>query len=186
MRKQPKLSDSGEALDEVTRGELEPLFGYELRDVRIHETRQAGELARRFEADAFTIGSDIFSSEGRLVSPMAESKGLLAHEITHVIQQTHPPPIAPALIGKESQTEFSHPEIEYVHAPQFAASDARSTDENPLPESMEAAAQAAEQEVSSTTKHEIAASPVDVEEIAEHVYRLMQQDLLLEKERARR
>jgi hypothetical protein len=181
MKKQLDLADSGEVLDEVTRSEMESLFGYELKDIRIHQTKQAGELAQRLEADAFTIGSHIFSSEGKL-SSFSESRGLLAHEITHVIQQTHPKHVTPAF-GKKAQMEIAGPEIEFVHAPQFASSSVGSTSGV---EQTETAAQAMEERASNADENETTTKSVDAEEIAEYVYQLMQQDLLLEKERARR
>jgi len=87
------LLSRGEALDEMTRMEMESAFGYDLKDVRIHETKQAGELARELQAEAFTIGADIFTTEGKLNTPTRENRGLLAHELTHVIQQTYPRPV---------------------------------------------------------------------------------------------
>ena len=59
--------DSGEALDEQTRVEMESAFGYDLRDVRIHKTEQAGKLARRLRADAFNIGINLGAEAGQEV-----------------------------------------------------------------------------------------------------------------------
>ena len=59
-----------------------------LGDVRIHDSHQAGELARRLGARAFTVGRDIYVRP-ELVRPMTRrSASLLAHELYHVAEQT--------------------------------------------------------------------------------------------------
>lgn len=80
----------GRPLDETMRRHMEQRFGCDLGDVRIHDSRQAAELARRLGAEAFTIGSHIFAPPDRLNELTPEASGLLAHELTHVIQQTAP------------------------------------------------------------------------------------------------
>jgi hypothetical protein len=81
------LPSHGEPLDGATRGFFEPRFGRDFADVRVHAGSEAAESARALAADAFTIGSQIGFAPGRY-SPQTESgKRLLAHELTHVIQQ---------------------------------------------------------------------------------------------------
>jgi hypothetical protein len=188
----------GETLDEMTRMEMESALGYDLKDVRIHETKQAGELARELQAEAFTIGADIFTAEGKLNAPTRENRGLLAHELTHVIQQTHPSPIprssdnvgferlrmpgGKGLSNTAGNAELPHPALQLAPIGPFRSGGSSITEE------MEAAAQTAEQAVSreeeDLTKSQTPA--VDAEEIAEIVYRLMQQELLIERDRVRR
>jgi len=192
------LLSRGETLDEMTRMEMESALGYDLKDVRIHETKQAGELARELQAEAFTIGADIFIAEGKLNSPTIENRGLLAHELTHVIQQTHPQPILRSSDNLSSKSlgapggkglskiagnaELPHPALQLAPIGPFQSRGSSITEE------MEAAAQTAEQAVSreeeGSNRSRIPA--VDAEEIAEIVYRLMQQELLLERDRVRR
>ena len=192
------LLSRGEALDEMTRMEMESAFGYELKDVRIHQTKQAGELARGLQAEAFTIGADIFTAEGKLNTPTRENRGLLAHELTHVIQQTHPRPVlhssdnvsleSPRIFGGNDLSEIAgnaelpHPALQPAPIGPFQSGGSS------IAEEMEAAAQTAEQAVSreeeGLTRSRTPA--VDAEEIAEIVYRLMQQELLLERDRVRR
>lgn len=188
----------GEALDEMTRMEMESAFGYNLKDVRIHETKQAGELARELQAEAFTIGADIFTAKGKLNTTTRENRGLLAHELTHVIQQTHPQHVLRSSnsIGLESlqmpgekglseiagNAELPHPALQLAPIGPFQSGGSSTG------EAMEAEAQTAEQaargEEESLSRSQTPA--VDAEEIAEIVYRLMQQELLLERDRVRR
>jgi hypothetical protein len=192
------LLSRGEALDEMTRMEMESAFGYDLKDVRIHETKQAGDLARGLQAEAFTIGADIFTAEGKLNTPTRENRGLLAHELTHVIQQTHPRPVlrssdnvsleSPRLPGGKGLSEIAgnaelpHPALQLAPIGPFQSGGSSIT------EAMEAAAQTAEQAVRREEEGLIRSQTpaVDAEEIAEIVYRLMQQELLLERDRVRR
>jgi hypothetical protein len=192
------LLSRGEALDEMTRMEMESAFGYDLKNVCIHETKQAGELARELQAEAFTIGADIFTAKGKLNTPTRENRGLLAHELTHVIQQTHPRSIlhssdnvslenlripgGKGLSDIAGNTELPHPTLQLAPIGPFQSG--RSS----ITEDMEAAAQTAEQAVSREEEgHTRGQTPaVDAEEIAEIVYRLMQQELLIERDRVRR
>src|SRR5687768_13174499 len=67
---------------------LERLARRSLGDVRIHDSRQAGELARRLGARAFTVGRDVYMHP-ELASPRTpESEALLAHEMYHVAEQS--------------------------------------------------------------------------------------------------
>jgi hypothetical protein len=192
------LLSRGEALDEMTRMEMESVLGYELRDVRVHQTKQAGELARELQAEAFTIGADVFTAEGKLNAPTMENRGLLAHELTHVIQQTHPSPIPRSSDSLSSESLRSpggkglskiagnaglpHSALQLAPIGPFQSVGSSTAGE------MEAAAQTAEQAASHAeedlTRDQTPA--VDAEEIAEIVYRLMQQELLLNRDRVRR
>jgi hypothetical protein len=73
----------GSSLDSGTRAAMESALGDRFDDVRIHAGDEADALNRSVSAKAFTTGSDIFFS--RNASP--SDTGLLAHELTHVVQQ---------------------------------------------------------------------------------------------------
>jgi hypothetical protein len=73
----------GSALDGGTRGSMEQSFGTSFEDVRIHHDSESDALNRSISAKAFTTGSDIFLSQN--ASP--SDSGLMAHELTHVVQQ---------------------------------------------------------------------------------------------------
>lgn len=77
----------GSRLPETVRSFMEPRFGTDFSRVRMHNDAGAAELARSVNAQAFTVGRDIVFGAGRY-SPETESgKRLLAHELTHVVQQ---------------------------------------------------------------------------------------------------
>lgn len=81
-------ASSARPLPPSVRSYFEPRFGVSFRAVRVHDDRRADELARRLAADAFTYGSDIYFSEGNYRPETASGRRLLAHELTHVVQQT--------------------------------------------------------------------------------------------------
>lgn len=92
---QPEMVDevvqrkgSGTALPEGTRAQMEGQFGADLGDVRVHTGGEASALNRELDAQAFTVGSDVFFAEGKYNPTSSEGQGLLAHELTHVGQQT--------------------------------------------------------------------------------------------------
>jgi hypothetical protein len=66
---------------------LEGHFGADLSGVRVHTDNGAATLNRELNAQAFTVGSDIFMAKGKYNPGSAEGQGLLAHELTHVGQQ---------------------------------------------------------------------------------------------------
>ena len=77
----------GSGLDGSTRGQFEGFFGVDLGGVRLHADSKAAELSRSLGAEAFTVGNDVFFGEGRFAPGSSSGMGLLAHELTHVVQQ---------------------------------------------------------------------------------------------------
>ena len=77
----------GSGLDGSTRGQFEGFFGVDLGGVRLHADSKAAELSRSLGAEAFTVGNDVFFGEGRFTPGSSSGMGLLAHELTHVVQQ---------------------------------------------------------------------------------------------------
>lgn len=78
---------SGHSLDDNARSFMEPRFGYDFGNVRIHTDGYAARKSNDLNAEAFTIGRDIFFNAGRYNPSATEGKQLLAHELTHVVQQ---------------------------------------------------------------------------------------------------
>lgn len=78
---------TGTALDAHTRDGVGPALGDSLADVRVHTDAAAGALARAVDARAFTTGSDIYFGTGEYRPGHADGDRLLAHELTHVVQQ---------------------------------------------------------------------------------------------------
>ena len=77
----------GAPLDSGARAEMEPLFRYDFSQVRIFADSEADGLNRDLGASAFTTGSDIFFREGSYDPASQQGQALLAHELTHVVQQ---------------------------------------------------------------------------------------------------
>ena len=90
----PKLEQSiqqarggGQALDSKVRGQMEPSFGADFSGVRIHADTQADTLNRELNARAFTTGQDIFFRQDAYNPGNSSGRELIAHELTHVVQQ---------------------------------------------------------------------------------------------------
>jgi hypothetical protein len=78
---------NGEPLDRETRAFMEPRFGFDFGHVRIHADSEGAEAARSINARAYTLGSDVVFGSGRYAPASSEGRRLLAHELTHVVQQ---------------------------------------------------------------------------------------------------
>ncbi len=77
----------GSPLSKETRAEMETGFGANFNNVRIHTDSQAAQMNKGLGARAFTHGADIYFNQGQFNSSSKEGKKLLAHELTHTIQQ---------------------------------------------------------------------------------------------------
>ena len=77
----------GQALDSAARAQMEPAMGADFRGVRVHTGGQADTLNRDLRARAFTTGQDIFFKQGEYSPGSSSGRELLAHELTHVVQQ---------------------------------------------------------------------------------------------------
>lgn len=81
------LSSSGQPLDAATRTFFEPRFGHDFSHVRIHADARAAESARSVNSLAYTVGRDVVFGVGQYAPGTAAGQQLLAHELTHTIQQ---------------------------------------------------------------------------------------------------
>jgi len=77
----------GGPLSYETRSFMEPRFGYEFGDVRVHTDSDAAQMTRDLNAEAFTSGKDVFFASGTYNPGTPTGMRLLAHELAHVIQQ---------------------------------------------------------------------------------------------------
>ena len=77
----------GSPLDHAARTVMEGAFGADFSGVRVHADGTARELNARVQAKAFTVGADIFFRDAVPDARTAEGQQLLAHELTHTIQQ---------------------------------------------------------------------------------------------------
>jgi uncharacterized protein DUF4157 len=81
------LSSSGQPLDAATRNYFEPRFGRDFTHVRIHADSRAAKSAQAVSAHAYTVGNHIVFGGAKFHPQKPESRKLLAHELTHTIQQ---------------------------------------------------------------------------------------------------
>lgn len=81
-------SGQGQSLPDPVRGDMEQHFGNDFSQVRVHTGGEAVQLNRDLSAQAFTHGHDIYFGAGRYNPAASEGKQLLAHELTHVVQQS--------------------------------------------------------------------------------------------------
>lgn len=81
----------GAPLDPVVQEHASSALGDAFGDVRVHTDSLASALARSVEARAFTTGSDIFFASGEFRPQSPSGRELIAHELTHVVQQRGAP-----------------------------------------------------------------------------------------------
>ncbi len=89
-----ELATGGARLDPETRGRMEALLGHDLAGVRIHTDADSASQAARLNARAFTVGADVAFGDGEFAPRSPQGERLLAHELTHVVQQGAAPPLA--------------------------------------------------------------------------------------------
>src|SRR5205085_2612612 len=81
------LDAEGQPLDDEMRAFMEPRFGHDFSQVRVHTDERAVETAQAMNALAYTVGQDVVFGQGQYTPETTEGKRLLAHELTHTIQQ---------------------------------------------------------------------------------------------------
>jgi hypothetical protein len=91
------LSSAGESLDPATRAFMEPRFGHDFGQVRVHTNSKAAESARDLNANAYTVGRNIVFGAGQFRPETRMGRRLLTHELTHVVQQQRSGPTSPPL-----------------------------------------------------------------------------------------
>ena len=82
-----KSKGSGNMMDNNTQSSMENSFGADFSDVRIHTGSNAIQLSKQLNAQAFTVGNDVYFNEGKYNPTSNSGKHLLAHELTHTLQQ---------------------------------------------------------------------------------------------------
>jgi Domain of unknown function (DUF4157) len=81
------LASSGRPLDPALQQDMEQRFGYDFSQVRVHSNDAAGRSARDVNAHAYTVGHNIVFGASRFTPSTHEGRRLIAHELTHVVQQ---------------------------------------------------------------------------------------------------
>lgn len=83
------LEGPGSALPQPVRGDFERRYGLDFAGVRVHIDQPAAQAAQGLRADAFTLGKHIGFARGRFAPDTSRGQRLLAHELAHVVQQSH-------------------------------------------------------------------------------------------------
>jgi len=81
------LASPGRPLESALRRDMEHRFGHDFSQVRVHSGTNAEQSAREVNANAYTVGHNIVFGAGRFAPRTHEGWWLLAHELTHVVQQ---------------------------------------------------------------------------------------------------
>ena len=77
----------GQQLPDGTRGLMEDKMGANFEDVKVHNDDKSAQLNKDIGAQAFTHGKDVYFNQGKYSPESTDGKKLLAHELTHVVQQ---------------------------------------------------------------------------------------------------
>ncbi|MET0357342.1 MAG: DUF4157 domain-containing protein [Cellvibrio sp.] len=99
------LSSSGNALPTIARRDMEQRFNQDFSGVRIHTDSNAAQSARDINANAYTAGNNIVFGSGKFSPESQQGKHLLAHELTHVVQQSQSH-IADELIQRDPDDQW--------------------------------------------------------------------------------
>jgi hypothetical protein len=131
------VASPGKPLEPALRQDMEQRFGHDFSRVRIHSGVAAAQSAQDVNAHAYTMGPHIVFGSGRLAPGTQEGRRLLAHELTHVVQQgaTASTPGIPAQerTGQQKAAGLA-PEAAKGKSPEKSASGAWILQRQPRPE----------------------------------------------------
>ena len=106
------LSGSGRPLEPTLRNDMEQRFGHDFSHVRLHTGGTAEQSARDVNANAYTVGNNVVFGAGQFSPQTHSGKRLLAHELTHVVQQGETITDSTELRREEASTEDTKPRDE--------------------------------------------------------------------------
>lgn len=112
---------SGGQMSDSTQTFMENRFGVSFSDVRIHTDGVANQMATEMNAQAFTVGKDVYFNESTYSPETLEGKHLLAHELTHVVQQNHSS--IQRSITRDNDCEYQSGEVNRSHSSSGLLSD---------------------------------------------------------------
>ena len=101
------LQDSGRPLEPGLRRDMEERFGYDFSHVRVHSDAVAVQSAQDVNAHAYTVASDIVFGAGGFDPATRQGRRLIAHELTHVVQQAGSGGAAPSAGGRLQRDDAS-------------------------------------------------------------------------------
>jgi hypothetical protein len=98
----------GQPLPDHVRGPMQQAFGADFSGVRLHTDARSDRLNQSLQARAFTTGQDIFFRQGGFDPGSRSGQALLAHELTHVVQQRGPGAPVKADVSERAGIESGH------------------------------------------------------------------------------
>lgn len=104
---------NGDMMQPSSRNFMESRFGADFSDVRVHNDEQSAQLSKELSAQAFTVGRDIYFNSGKYSPETNEGKHLLAHELTHVIQQNGDQKLQKKTGDIELSVTETSPDVDY-------------------------------------------------------------------------
>ena len=113
----------GQPLADGTRNFMESRFGNDFSSVRVHTNAESVQMNQSLQAQAFTHGNDIYFNSGKYNPESTGGKRLLAHELTHTIQQTGPSALSPKHLNKKATKTNKHPTDQTTQIPLGQATD---------------------------------------------------------------
>lgn len=108
------LRSPGQPLDQSTRAFFEPRFGHDFSKVRVHADGHAAQSARAVNALAYTVGQHTVFAAGQFAPGTRAGKHLLAHDLTHTIQQRAQAPAVQGKLSVSSPTDAAEREADAV------------------------------------------------------------------------
>lgn len=116
------LAQPGIPMEPALRRDMEHRFGHDFSHVRVHSSLAAKQSAREVNAKAYTVGHDVVFGEGHYSPGTHEGRRLIAHELTHVVQQSvSPAPASPetegTANGRPQASVNHHTDVHLARAP---------------------------------------------------------------------
>jgi len=102
-----RAKSGGQPMSDNIRGPMEQAFNVDFSGVKVHTDSQADTLNRSLSARAFTSGQDVFFRQGEYNPSISGGQELLAHELTHVVQQGGSSPVTQRSLIQRSLTDRS-------------------------------------------------------------------------------
>jgi hypothetical protein len=159
----------GNELDQGVRADLGAAMGHDFSDVRVHTDAESDALNKSVRAEAFTTGRDVFFGAGKYDPTSNQGRKLLAHELTHVVQQRNAAPASELKVSdpgdaseRQAAAVAEHVAAPPVQAP--AASVARAEDTEAPDEEVQTAPLARQEADEEPAEEQAAAMPIQRQE----------------------
>ena len=113
------LANPGRPLEPALRRDMEQRFGHDFSRVRVHTGDAAEQSARDVNASAYSVGHNMVFGAGGFAPGSHSGRRLLAHELTHVVQQEHVGKLSPVLHRKpatDPRASADKPQIVAIEA----------------------------------------------------------------------